>query len=96
MKKFLLTLCLCTYVTLAWSQPESLRFDRFDRSDGLVGYTISDIWRDAAGHLWVGSTMGLSQYDGKQFYAKLGFSFADTLIGTQGISIDPDQESDES
>lgn len=43
------------------------RLDNFSVQEGLAHKTVSDVYRDSQGFLWVGTTNGLSRFDGYSF-----------------------------
>ncbi|MEM6629348.1 MAG: two-component regulator propeller domain-containing protein [Bacteroidota bacterium] len=46
---------------------QSLSFEHFGIQDGLVDASAGPIWKDQKGFLWVGTSSGLSRFDGHQF-----------------------------
>lgn len=46
---------------------ERLPVARFTQADGLAGDSVHDIYQDRAGFLWIGTTTGLSRFDGRRF-----------------------------
>jgi len=51
------------------AQPESLRFDRLAKPDGLIGSRVTSIAQDTVGFMWFGTTEALNRYDGYSFKA---------------------------
>ena len=67
MKRFLTCLCalLCA-VSLDASVPTGqFHFSRISQEDGLPSASVRAICRDGRGFLWLGTTHGLSRYDGR-------------------------------
>ena len=52
---------------LALSETKGQRFTTFTTEDGLVGNGVREIFQDREGHLWFGTSGGMSRYDGKSF-----------------------------
>lgn len=63
----LLLLASLGYQLLMAQLPDSLRFKRLSIEDGLPDAHITAIVQDADGFLWIGTTNGLSRYDGTEF-----------------------------
>jgi signal transduction histidine kinase/ligand-binding sensor domain-containing protein len=51
---------------------EAGNVQRFTTADGLAGVRIRSLFQSADGHIWVGTTVGLSEYDGERFYNYAG------------------------
>jgi signal transduction histidine kinase/ligand-binding sensor domain-containing protein len=49
------------------TEKENLLFESFTIEDGLPYNSITDITQDTLGYLWIGTTGGLSRYDGYSF-----------------------------
>lgn len=49
----------------ALSEGSDLRFDLFDRNDGLSSLSISHVLQDKRGFMWLGTQGGLNRFDGK-------------------------------
>ncbi len=58
---------LCNSVSLIAQQPENLRFERFTLRNGLASDWVQSITQDHKGYIWIGTTAGLSRYDGYDF-----------------------------
>lgn len=52
-------------------------FRRFSEADGLCSNTINALLEDDAGHLWMGTPVGLCKFDGEEF-SHLPLPFQDT------------------
>lgn len=61
------------------------KIHKYTTEHGLVNNTISSIFQDLNGRLWVGSPEGLSLYNGKQF---INFKFSDSLADNTIFFID--------
>jgi ligand-binding sensor domain-containing protein len=53
-------------VTTAFSQTK-LRFDIFTQEEGLPNNQIQCIYQDSKGWMWIGTSLGLSRFDGYSF-----------------------------
>ena len=77
------------------AQFPQLYFENITTDDGLSDNTITCIYQDSKGFLWIGTSNGLNKYDGltfKSFYAKegdpnslSGNSIVDIIEDTQGV-----------
>lgn len=63
----LLLFASLSYQLLTAQLPDSLRFKRLGMEDGLPDAHITGIVQDVDGFLWIGTTNGLSRYDGTEF-----------------------------
>ncbi|HYE49502.1 MAG TPA: two-component regulator propeller domain-containing protein [Azospirillaceae bacterium] len=50
-----------------WDRLSDRLFDRIDRDEGLPSDIVTALVEDATGFIWVGTTVGLSRYDGHGF-----------------------------
>lgn len=50
-----------------YSQDKEIKFDLLSMTDGLSQNTITYLYQDSKGFLWVGTPSGLNRYDGKHF-----------------------------
>lgn len=66
MKRFAFGLLLAA-VLASGAGAERLPFRRYSTEDGLAGDSIRDLHLDARGFLWIGTSAGLSRFDGFQF-----------------------------
>ncbi len=62
--KFSIVGLMC--ITL-WAQSGPSHFERYTSRDGLSQSTVSSIWQDKQGFLWLGSRNGLNKFDGYRF-----------------------------
>ncbi|MEN8194096.1 MAG: two-component regulator propeller domain-containing protein [Bacteroidota bacterium] len=60
-------LILSGYCTIIFGQTMGLRFNHLSISDGLPDDGFTSIMQDHLGFLWIGTTNGLSKYDGYNF-----------------------------
>jgi signal transduction histidine kinase/ligand-binding sensor domain-containing protein/DNA-binding response OmpR family regulator len=61
---FLLFLCCRCFVALA---QHDLNFTALTTKDGLSSNTVSVIWKDHTGLMWIGTSDGLNKFDGTNF-----------------------------
>jgi len=60
---------ICLLLSLAgFSQPRSVKFDRYNSSDGLSENNVYAIYKDSQGFMWFGTDDGLNRFDGYSFY----------------------------
>ena len=52
---------------IAGQVPSNLKFEHYTAKNGLAGTTVLRILQDRSGFLWLGTSGGLSRYDGRQF-----------------------------
>jgi len=71
---FITTLLSCILLTAGLSKPVSaqeiphqLRFHKLSVQSGLANTTVNDIVQDSLGFIWIGTSDGLSRYDGEHF-----------------------------
>ena len=60
----LLTLCV---LPSHWAYAQRLPVRNYSTADGLAGDDVRAILQDSRGFLWVGTTTGLSRFDGQEF-----------------------------
>jgi ligand-binding sensor domain-containing protein len=60
-----ITVCYSSY--LPAQQPESYSYQYYNTSHGLPSPEVLCLAKDASGFLWIGTTAGLSRYDGYNF-----------------------------
>ena len=68
MRNSLLTILVCiiaSFINPVMAQQQI--FKNYSLTDGLVSNTISRVYQDAKGFLWIGTLEGLSKYDGHSF-----------------------------
>jgi len=65
MKSVPLLLLLLTYVVPGYAQ--MLPFKTFSSDDGLIQSSVFALYQDGKGYLWLGTTAGVSRYDGHGF-----------------------------
>ena len=63
-------LCCCSLAVSggraeSWAYPT--RFDSWTTEQGLAGNQVFAITQDAQGYLWIGTALGLSRFDGREF-----------------------------
>ena len=58
---------LCFSSTIAFSQTENVKYERFTSVNGLTSNVIYSIFQDKRGYLWIGTNDGLNRYDGYTF-----------------------------
>jgi len=64
------------------------RFTTFTQSNGLAGNNIQALARDPMGALWIGTSTGLSRYDGQTFTNFYGLNVHDTTAaGNHGLMV---------
>jgi ligand-binding sensor domain-containing protein/serine phosphatase RsbU (regulator of sigma subunit) len=51
----------------SFSQNVNVSFETFTMSDGLSNNSISCIFQDSKGYIWIGTSSGLNRYDGRTF-----------------------------
>lgn len=68
-KNLIVCLCLCCwlYVGFTFAQDEGLRFRTFGIKEGLSQSTVTSVYQDKKGFLWIGTSDGLNQFDGYKF-----------------------------
>ena len=67
-KYWFLVLALLTRFLLGWHSCEAqseFRFQNYDVEDGLSQNTVTCLFQDRAGYLWLGTQDGLNRYDGR-------------------------------
>lgn len=65
-KAFIFLLFLCCRCCMAVAQRD-LNFTAFTTKDGLSANTVSVIWKDRMGLMWIGTSDGLNKFDGTNF-----------------------------
>lgn len=58
---------VCTSVTIADEKTNVLSFDYFSQMNGLPNNQIQCIYQDKKGWIWLGTSQGLSRFDGYRF-----------------------------
>ena len=81
----LILFCCCLISFSQFTTP--LRFQRLGIEDGLPDANITCIEQDADGFLWIGTTNGLSRYDGAEFKNFFHFATKNSLPGNHIIAI---------
>ena len=66
-KVFLLTLCFFMLSGSSNASFSELTFDIFTQEDGLPNNQIQSIYQDSKGWMWIGTSQGLSRFDGYSF-----------------------------
>lgn len=66
-KLILLILCFTLFYNDAHSSFSELTFDIFTQEDGLPNNQIQCIYQDSRGWIWIGTSQGLSRFDGYSF-----------------------------
>lgn len=70
--------------------PESPRFERFDRTDGLASNRVFSLFEDRQGSLWIATFGGgVSRWDGEEFQT---FARSDGLASDRVYSVFQDRE----
>jgi ligand-binding sensor domain-containing protein len=85
-KCFLMFCTLVLFIEPAKAQSFNSRFQVLDKSKGLSGNTAYVLYKDRLGFLWVGTTMGLTRFDGttcKNYDIVVG---GKTFLGTEVIN----------
>lgn len=59
--------CLLLLINTATGLSQDFTLQRYSVKDGLPGTHIHHLYQDSYGFLWIGSTSGLSRFDGKNF-----------------------------
>jgi ligand-binding sensor domain-containing protein/putative methionine-R-sulfoxide reductase with GAF domain len=67
-KSFLLFVIVCTGFFTVQAQQKQWLYRFYNTAHGLPSSEILTITKDKQGFLWIGSTAGLSRYDGYRFY----------------------------
>jgi signal transduction histidine kinase/ligand-binding sensor domain-containing protein/DNA-binding response OmpR family regulator len=67
MKQKLFLLQLIFFTNCLFAQVSEFNFRSLNISDGLSNNTISSIYEDKFGQIWLGSNNGLNKYNGKEF-----------------------------
>jgi serine phosphatase RsbU (regulator of sigma subunit)/ligand-binding sensor domain-containing protein len=65
-KKFL-SILICLIFTSNYSQPITNKFIHFTEKDGLPSNNINCIMQDHLGYIWIGTSNGVTRYDGYEF-----------------------------
>jgi len=55
---------LCLYANAI---AQELHYDHFTVRDGLLQMQVTTLFQDSKGHLWIGTKLGASRFDGKHF-----------------------------
>src|SRR5690554_6927395 len=66
-KVFLLALCFFMLSGSSNASFSELTFDIFTQEDGLPNNQIQSIYQDSKGWMWIGTSQGLSRFDGYSF-----------------------------
>lgn len=61
-------LALCGLLTALAAGADRLPLKVFDSSQGLAGDAVRALLRDSRGFLWIGTSSGLSRFDGQRFH----------------------------
>jgi len=85
MKRIFYILLLLNTVQL-WAQP--FHYEIFGTQDGILSSEITTLYQDNKGYLWIGTTVGLSRYDG---YSFRNFTTADGLSKSYVRGIQEDE-----
>jgi len=63
----LLIIVAMMFRSFAYSQNTNISFETYTMSDGLSNNTISCIYQDSKGFIWIGTPSGLNRFDGRSF-----------------------------
>jgi len=74
--RYLLLLYFCFISIRAWSQ--SYSFSQYEVEDGLIQSSVHSFHQDQYGNLWVGTSGGVSIFDGQEF---INYGVQDGLAG---------------
>ena len=64
MKKLFAILLAFAFSVNAYASPRKPNFRHLGLEDGLSSITVSDIWTDPSGVIWIATVVGLDRYDG--------------------------------
>ena len=64
---FICIIVLSMIQPLAFSQNVNVSFETFTMNDGLSNNSISCIFQDSKGYIWIGTPSGLNRFDGRTF-----------------------------
>ncbi|MDF9795732.1 PAS domain S-box-containing protein [Catalinimonas alkaloidigena] len=76
--RYVLIIIFSLWSTLAY--PQSYSFSQYEVEDGLIQSSVNCFLQDHYGNLWVGTSGGLSSFDGKEF---VNYGLQDGLAGTE-------------
>ncbi|MEK6476669.1 PAS domain S-box protein [Catalinimonas sp. 4WD22] len=76
--RYVLPLVFCLCGNFAFAQ--SYSFSQYEVEDGLIQSSVNCFLQDQYGNLWVGTSGGLSSFDGKEF---VNYGLKDGLAGTE-------------
>ena len=62
-----------------------LKFRRLDTSGGLSNSTVSCIYRDSRGYVWMGTGYGLNRYDGYRVRTYFSYDKDTTSLRNNGV-----------
>jgi ligand-binding sensor domain-containing protein len=82
-------LCLLWFVSFAQTNISS--FQTLDKSKGLAGNTVYVLYKDRLGFLWIGTTMGLTRFDGTACKNYDIVVDGKTFLGTEIVNIIEDK-----
>lgn len=84
MKKIRFIAVLLTLIFISLNIDAAINSKTYTSMNGLVGNTIMDMVQDDQGYIWIGTTCGLSRFDG---YSFLNFNTFTNLHGQKTASI---------
>ncbi|MCQ2973593.1 MAG: SpoIIE family protein phosphatase [Bacteroidales bacterium] len=88
----ILTLLLIFLNTIEIQAQSSMRIYSLDESDGLCSNIINVVEEDGYGFIWVGTSSGLSKYDGQKFYKFIDKSDSVSLKGSNILDLKSDRD----
>jgi len=91
LKCFLMFCMLVLFVKPSAAQSFTSKFQILDKSKGLSGNTAYVLYQDKLGYLWVGTTMGLTRFDGTTCKNYDIVVDGKTFIGTEIVNIIEDK-----
>ncbi len=62
-----LAMFLVVFHAFVFSQPKQMIFENLSDEDGLISNQVITIFQDSRGFIWLGTSTGLSRFDGYQF-----------------------------
>lgn len=66
MRAYPFVLLFCLGITPFTVSPQSLRFQHITMKDGLTDHTVTCLYEDREGAIWIGTERGLHRYDGQR------------------------------